>query len=172
MISFNAIIEKFGKNGEKTGWTYVLIPSEEAQKINKGVKKSYRVKGTIDKVEISQMAMIPMGEGDFIIPLKADLRKKIKKEKGSKVKLSLETDTKEFEISSDFLMCLKEDKKAEKHFFALPSSHQKYYSNWIESAKTIETKSKRIAQSIEGFKMGMNYGEMIRYFKEKKELLK
>lgn len=172
MTTFTAIIEKFGKKGEKTGWTYVSIPFEEAQKINPGVKKSYRVKGSIDKVEIAQTAMVPMGEGDYIIPLKADLRKKLKKDKGSKVKLMLEIDTKEFEISADFLMCLKEDKKAEKHFLSLPSSHQKYYSNWIESAKTIETKSKRIAQSIEGFKMGLNYGEMIRYFKEKKGLLK
>jgi hypothetical protein len=168
MIIIHSIIEKFDKNGEKTGWTYLHIDSVEAEKINPGVKRSYRVKGKIDQVEINQMAMIPMGSGDFIIPLKADLRKLIKKQRGDKVSLQLRLDNTEIKISTDFLECLKEDKAAEKFFQSLTASHQKYYSNWIESAKTIDTKSKRIAQSIEGFRMKMGYPEMIRYFKEKK----
>ncbi|MCC7029539.1 MAG: DUF1905 domain-containing protein, partial [Chitinophagaceae bacterium] len=74
MIQFKAIIEKFGQQGEKTGWTYFLIPAEIAEKINKGVKKSYRVKGFLDETEISGVAILPMGEGDFIMPLNAELR--------------------------------------------------------------------------------------------------
>ena len=74
-------------------------------------------------------------------------------------------------MSADFLLCLAEEKQAEKFYQALSPSHQKYYSNWIESAKTIETKSKRIAQAIEGFKMKMGYPEMIRYYKAQKEKL-
>ncbi len=171
MITFQSIIEKFEKNGEKTGWTYVFIDSVEAEKINPGVRRSYRVKGKIDEIKISQMAMIPMGSGDFIIPLKADLRKQIKKQRGDKVVLQLKVDSTEIKISADFLDCLKEDKAAEKFFLGLTASHQKYFSNWIESAKTIDTKSKRIVQSIEGFKMKMGYPEMIRYFKEKKNEL-
>jgi hypothetical protein len=172
MITFNSIIEKFDKMGEKTGWTYVFIPFDISEKINPNVRKSYRVKGKIDAVEIKQLALLPMGNGDFIIPLKADLRKKIKKLKGGKVKLSLEKDSAEFQLSGDFLECLKEEKTAEKFFKNLSGSHQKYYSNWIESAKTIETKSKRIAQAIEGFKMKMGYPEMLRYFKAQKNKLK
>lgn len=168
MISYTTEIEKFDKMGEKTGWTYVFIPFDISEKINPGVKKSFRVKGTIDKISIQQMALLPMGDGNFILPLKADLRKKIKKQKGEKVKLALELETKEFEISSDFLLCLKEDKSAEKFFYSLTGSHQKYYSNWIESAKTVETKSKRIAQAIAGFGMKMGYPEMIRHFKAQK----
>ena len=152
--------------GEKTGWTYVFIPFDMAEKLNPKVKRSYRVKGTIDAIEVNQLALIPMGNGDFIIPLKAELRKKIKKQKGEKVKLTLILDTSEFKISSDFLACLKEEKGAEKFFYSLTGSHQKYYSNWIESAKTIETKSKRIARAIEGFKLKMGYPEMLRYFKK------
>lgn len=172
MIKFTSIIEKFDKNGEKTGWTYVYIDCSIAEKINPNVRKSYRVKGTIEKVAIKQTAMIPMGSGDFIIPLKADLRKLIKKQKGDKVSLALTLDKDDFQISKDLLDCLKEEKSAEKFFFSLTGSHQKYYSNWIESAKTIETKSKRIAQSIEGFKMKMGYPEMIRFYKEQKAKLR
>jgi hypothetical protein len=171
MIQFTCIIEKFEKNGEKTGWTYIFIPFDIAEKINKGVRKSYRVKGKMDKISISQLAMIPMGDGNFIIPLKADLRKKIKKQKGDKLAVTLELDKSELVMSADFLLCLAEEKQAEKFYMALSPSHQKYYSNWIESAKTIETKSKRIAQAIEGFKMKMGYPEMIRYYKAQKEKL-
>jgi hypothetical protein len=172
MITLNTIIEKFNKMGEKTGWTYVFIPFDVAEKINPKVKKSYRVKGKIDAVPIKQMALIPMGNGDFIIPLKADLRKKIKKQKGEKVKLSLELDSSEFKLSSDFLECLKEEKDAEKFFKTLTPGHQKYFSRWIDEAKTIETKSKRIARSIEGFKMKMGFPEMLRYHKAQKDKLK
>ena len=172
MVNLSTIIEKFDKMGEKTGWTYVFIPFDVAEKINPKVKKSYRVKGKIDSTPIKQMALIPVGNGDFIIPLKADLRKKIKKQKGEKVKLVLELDASEFKISSDFLECLKDDKSAEKFFKALTPGHQKYYSKWIDEAKTIETKSKRIAQALEGFKMKMGFPEMIRHFKAEKDKLK
>ncbi|MDZ4663756.1 MAG: YdeI/OmpD-associated family protein [Bacteroidota bacterium] len=172
MVNFTTIIEKFNKQGEKTGWTYIFIPFDIAEKINPKIKKSYSVKGKIDSLPIKQMALIPMGNGDFIIPLKADLRKKIKKQKGEEVKLSIELDTSEFKISTDFLECLKEDSTAEKFFKALTPGHQKYYSKWIDEAKTIETKSKRIAQAMEGFKMKLGFPEMLRYFKAQKDKLK
>ena len=66
MISFNATIEKFGKQGEKTGWMYIVVPSKVANKLNPGVKKSYRVKGKLDEHAIEKVSLIPMGEGDFI----------------------------------------------------------------------------------------------------------
>jgi len=172
MIFFSSEIEKFDKMGEKTGWTYVFIPFDISEKINPKVKKSYRVKGTIDKLPIRQTSLLPMGDGNFILPLKADLRKKLKKQQGEKVKLALEIETQEFQLSNDFLICLNEDKSAEKFFYSLTGSHQKYFSNWIDNAKTIETKSKRIAQAIKGFGMKMGYPEMIRYFKTQKNKVK
>ncbi len=172
MVNLNVVIEKFGQKGEKTGWTYVFIPFDVAEKLNKGVKKSFRVKGKIDTVAIKQMALIPMGDGDFIIPLKADLRKKLKKQKGEKVKLSIELDASDFKHDNDFMDCLKDDKQAEKFFKTLSGSHQRYYTKWIESAKTIDTKSKRIAQAMEGFKMKMGFPEMLRHFKAQKDKLK
>ncbi len=168
MVNATLQIEKFGKNGEKTGWTYVFIDAKLANKLNTGVRKSFRVKGKIDAVSVSQLALIPMGEGDFIIPLNAELRRKLKKVKGEKVKLSVEVDCDEFVLSSDFMECLKEEKESYKFFGTLTPGHQKYFSKWIDSAKTVETKSKRIAQALEGLKLKMGYPEMIRYFKAKK----
>ena len=168
MIKFTALLEKFGKKGEKTGWTYFVIRSEQTKKINPGVKTSFRVKGKLDDFPIKGVAIIPMGEGDFIMAVNATMRKGIKKKKGEKIIVQLELDKAELKLNSDFLACIKDEPKAKAFFDKLPKSHQNYYSKWIDSAKTDETKAKRIAQAINGFKMGLNYPEMLRYYKAQK----
>ena len=40
MVEFTATLEKFGKKGEKTGWTYIEIPADVAQEIKPGNKKT------------------------------------------------------------------------------------------------------------------------------------
>jgi uncharacterized protein YdeI (YjbR/CyaY-like superfamily) len=62
--------------------------------------------------------------------------------------------------------CLADDPHALDFFNTLPRGHQNYFSNWIESAKTSETKVKRISQAVQGLAMRMGYGEMIRYFRK------
>ncbi len=171
MIQFTAVLEKFGKMGEKTGWTYITISEKIANKIKPGVKKSFKVKGKLDHFSIKAVSMLPMGDGSFIIPVNATMRKGIKKQlKGEKVLVQLQEDNSEFVFSADFLACLKDDKKAKTFYNTLPPSHQKYYTKWIESAKTDATKAKRIAQSINGFRMNMGYSEMMRYYKANKDL--
>ena len=89
MVTIKAIIKKYGRKGEKTGWTYVDIAQKQAQKIKADYKRSYKVKGHIDSLEVTQLTMVPMGEGNFIIPLKSEIRKMIKKELGDTVVLKL-----------------------------------------------------------------------------------
>ncbi len=172
MIQFNAIIEKFGNMGEKTGWTYILIPEVHAQKLLPGNKKSFRVKGKLDDWTFTQLALIPMGEGDFILALNAGIRKQIKKNQGATVTVKMLVDRSEIEISPDLLECLEEEKAAKAYFNKIPGSHQKYYSRWIESAKTLETKAKRIALAIKALSREMDYGSMIREDKAEREKFK
>lgn len=167
MVKFSAVIEKYGRNGEKTGWTYVSVPKKIAGKINPGVRKSFRVKGTIDGFAVKQLALVPVGQGDFIIALNAEIRKGISKKVGEKIQLHLEVDVSEYRLNSDFLVCLKDDAIAFDFFQSLSKGHQNYFSKWIDSAKTLETKSKRIAMAIDGLSRKMNYGEMIRFNKGK-----
>lgn len=169
-IQFKATLLKFSKKGEKTGWTYVEIPGEIISQIKPGTKKSFRVKGKIDNYAISKVALLPMGEGDFIMPINGDMRKAIKKQKDDEVFLKLEEDKEELKLSEDMMACLEDDKAAKKFFESLPKSHQQYYSKWIESAKTEETKAKRIAQCLHAFSNKMTYPEMMRYNKAKKEM--
>ncbi|RDB03614.1 YdeI/OmpD-associated family protein [Runella aurantiaca] len=166
MVSFKALLLKFDKKGEKTGWTYFEIPSHIAKELNPGVRTSYRVKGRLDGYSIKLVALLPMGEGGFIIPVNADMRRGIRKKEGATIEVELEIDTDPLPQSDDLLACLEDEPKALTYFNSLPTSHQNYYSKWIESAKTIETKTKRISMMIKGMMMGLNYGETLRYFRD------
>ena len=162
MVQFTTTIRKFREQGEKTGWTYILIPLDLANKINPGVKKSYRVKGKFDEYSFDALTLLPMGEGDFIIPLKAAIQKAIHKQAGATLKVELQLQTKAYEINPDFMECLQDEPKALQHFNSLPQGHRNYFSKWIETAKTETTKAKRIALSVNALAKKWGYGEMIR----------
>ena len=165
MTIFKTILQKFGEKGEKTGWTYIEIPAHIAHEIKADTKLSFRVKGFVDSFPVKLLALLPMGEGDFIIPMNAQIRKGIRKEEGAMVTLNLEEDTDELLQSEELMMCLEDEPKALEMFLKLPKSHQTYYSKWIDSAKTIETKTKRITMTVQGMLMGMAYPEMLKYYR-------
>jgi hypothetical protein len=171
MISFSTTILKFGQQGEKTGWTYILIPAEMAQQLKPGNKKSFRVKGELDKHSIKGVALLPMGEGDFIMALNAAMRRAIKKQKGAELRVQLQVDNEEIKPSAELMECMADEPEALKNFNNLPKGYQNYFSNWIESAKTETTKAKRIAYAIRFLSKGKNFGEMIRAMKKEKEEL-
>ncbi len=163
MIDHQAEIEKFDAMGEKTGWSYVFIPQVVANQIKPGEKRSFRVKGKIDGVEVNGVALLPMGEGDFIIPLKADLRKKLKKEEGATVSLSLVFDADfKIEMPDDLEICLADETYLIEQFLSMPKSHQNYFINWLNSAKTEATRTKRIIMIVDAMAKKYDYGQMIR----------
>jgi uncharacterized protein YdeI (YjbR/CyaY-like superfamily) len=168
MVSFTAQIKKFGNQGEKTGWTYVTIPQELAQALKPDTKKSYRVKGNLDQHKVGGLALVPMGGGAFILPLNAELRKKIRKKEGDTLQLQLEEDTAVVQLPEDLLACLDDEPAAKAHFFSLPPSHRLYYGRWIDSAKTDATRTRRIAQAVNALAQAKDYGTMIREGKKEK----
>ncbi|GAC1590435.1 MAG: hypothetical protein NVS3B19_10930 [Ginsengibacter sp.] len=168
MARFKATIKKFGDHGEKTGWTYVEVPPEIIAKIKGAYKKSFRVKGMIDHVPIKNMALIPMGEGFYILCLKAGIRIELKKIKGDKVDLDLSQDETGLVIHKEFELCLSEDEQALVQFNSLPKGHKNYFNNWISTAKTAETVAKRIVMVLNALSNKMNFAEMVRAEKAKK----
>src|SRR5690349_15961480 len=134
MISYNTKLLKFDKKGEKTGWTFIEISAAQAKKLKPDSKVSFRVKGTLDSHKISQVAILPMGDGAFILAVNGKMRKAIGKKAGDKVKVILEVDESKIILSHDMMACLKDEPAALAAFNKLPGSHQKYYSRWIENA--------------------------------------
>ena len=165
MIQFSATILQFDKKGEKTGWSYIEIGAAQARKLNPGCKVSFRVKGKLDNYVFEKVALIPMGEGNFIMPINGKIRKAIQKQRGAVLKVTMQVDTRELQISQDLMDCLSEDQEAMAFFKSLPKSHQNYFSKWIESAKTAQTKTKRIVMTINAMSKKQGFGEMIRAYK-------
>lgn len=162
MIQFTTTIQKFGKQGEKTGWTYIEIPADLAQKLKPGNKKEFKVKGKLDKYVITRVSLLPMGSGIFIMALNAEMRKAIGKRHGAMLGVQLQEDKSEFVFNPDFMACLHDDPPAKKFFESLTGSHQRYFSKWIDSAKTEPTRVKRITMAVNALAKKMGYGEMIR----------
>ncbi len=169
MIHFTATMKRFEKQGEKTGWTYIEVPADLAQKLKPGNRKEFKVKGKLDKHSIYRVSLLPMGGGWFIMPVNAAMRKAIGKRHGAMVKVELIEDKSEFIFEKDFMECLADEPTALEFFKTLPGSHQRYFSKWIESAKTQQTKAKRIAQSVNGLSKKQGYPEMLRALKKERD---
>src|SRR5688572_4922105 len=124
MIRFSAIIKKFDKQGEKTGWTYIEVTATLAGELVPGNKKGFRVKGGLDGYAIEKVALIPMGGGSFILPLNGAMRKGIGKAKGATLTAHLEVDKQEIEPPADLIECLKDEPVALATYNGLAKSHQ------------------------------------------------
>jgi hypothetical protein len=171
-VQFTTTIRQFGEQGEKTGWTHIIIPADIAQQLMPGNKKSFRVKGLLDDYRIEGVALLPMGRGDFVMALNAAMRKGIKKKKGAMLNVRLQVDTKPVEPPADFIECLRDEPKAFEFFYTLPKGHQNYFGKWIESAKTEQTKTKRIARAVNALSKKYGFGEMVRSLKsDRKDLM-
>ena len=162
MIKWTATIKRFEKQGEKTGWTYIDVPASTAEKLMPGNRKGFRVKGRLDHYQYELLALIPMGNGDFILTLNAETRKHIKKQKGDTVKVEMEVDHNEIQPPPELMECLQDEPEALAFYNSLPQGHRNYFTKWIDSAKTDPTRAKRIAATVNAMVYQWDYGTMIR----------
>ena len=166
MIRFTAVIEQYQAMGEKTGWRYIKVPAALASQLMPGHKKSFRVKGKLNDYVFAQTALIPMGEGEFIMPMNATIRKETGAVTGTKLQVQMSVDKSPLLVNAELLECLQDEPDAQAHFNKMAPSHQMYFSKWIESAKTDATRSKRIAQTVTAMLHKQDYNEMIRANKQ------
>ncbi|MDZ4795043.1 MAG: YdeI/OmpD-associated family protein [Bacteroidota bacterium] len=162
MVQFTATIKRFAQQGEKTGWTYFEVPPDLAQELKPGNRKEFKVKGKLDTYPVKRVSLLPMGGGRFIFVLNAALRKAIGKKQGATVKVQLTEDKSEFIFSKDFMDCLEDEPRAQVFFQTLTGSHQRYFSKWIDDAKTERTKVNRITMAVNALAKKCGYPEMLR----------
>jgi hypothetical protein len=170
MVTYTTTIHKFEKNGDKTGWTYIEIPADIAAQLKPGNKKSFRVKGKLDKFKIAGVALLPAGNGTFMMALNAIMRKGIGKKHGAMLQVQLTEDKAPFQFNQDFIECLSDEPIANHFFETLTPSHQRYFSKWIDEAKTETTRTKRMAQAVSALAQKLGYSEMIRSQQKKNQL--
>ena len=150
LVNQQYFVKKFEGKG---GWTYTEIP--EIPQDRKAYFGWVQVRGTIDGYKIKQYKLMPMGNGNLFLPLKADMRKKIGKGEGDWVHVILYLDNSPVVIPDEFLVCLLDAPKAHTFFKTLTESAQKHYIDWIYEAKRLETKVNRISKAIERLEKGL-----------------
>ncbi|AWW30840.1 hypothetical protein DN752_12280 [Echinicola strongylocentroti] len=139
------LLEKFPGKG---GWTYAKIPE-----IPPGKDTHFgwvTVRGRIDDVVLEHYKLMPMGNGCMFLPVKAALRKQLKKEAGDTVQVVLYPDETPIVIPKEILECFRnEPSHLIDNFKSLSDGEQKAYFDWIYQAKKAETKADRIAKMME-----------------------
>jgi hypothetical protein len=136
----------------KGGWTFARVP--EVIQDKHAPFGWVKVKGSIDGYEIKKSRLMPMGNGNLFLPIKAEIRKKIKKQQGDMVHVILYPDNEPLEIPDEMLLCLKDEPSALKFFKSLSESEQKFYIDWIYCARKEETKINRLAKCINRLQKG------------------
>ena len=165
MVTFTAHIED-KKN--YIGLIHIIVPANIATKIHPEDKKGFRVKGKIDDYSFSGIGLLPAGEGDYFMALNASIRNKLMKKQGDKVFVQLEQYEEEYKLPEIFTSCLDDEPEALEFFNTLSKGHKRYYGNWIDTAKTDDTKVKRVAEAISALYRKQHFGQMMQYKKANK----
>lgn len=102
---------------------------------------------------------MPVKGGKLFLPVKAEIRKKIGKKEGDWIKVVLYRDHDPAEIPEELLICLKDEPELYKTFLSYSDAVKKHFTDWIYSAKTDETKVKRIAETLDKVSKGQKFYE-------------
>ncbi len=161
MIRFSAKLKKQNKPG---GWTYLIVSAALIHKLKPG-KKSFRVKGTFNQLPFKRVTLLSLGNGSYLLPFNASMRKGTGKKEGDKVAVVMALDQSKPKLSPDLLQCLKEDTVAMGYFKTLTPFFQRLYSSWIESAKTSQTKTRRLVALVYSLSQKQGYQEVMKAYK-------
>lgn len=163
MIYLKTEIEKYESNSEKTGWSYVYLPQEIADQIKPNSRRGFRVKGFLDELAVNGLSATPIKNDGFIIPLNKNLRKVLRKEEGAVIELRLEFDANfKIEMPEILEVCLAQEEGLLAYFLSLAKSHQNYFINWLNTAKTEPTLTKRLVMLVNAMALKQDFGAMIR----------
>lgn len=161
MIRFSAKLKKQNKPG---GWTYLIVSAPLIHKLKPG-KKSFRVKGTFNQFPFKRTTLLSFGNDSYLLPFNAAMRKGTGKKEGDKIAVIMKLDHSKPKLSPDLLQCLKEDPAAMDFFKTLTPFFQHLYSSWIESAKTSQTKTRRLVTVVNSLSQKQGYHEVMKAYK-------
>lgn len=117
----------------------------------------YIVKGNIDDYKIVQYKLWPTKTGEWFLPIKATIRKKINKQVGEIVNVVLYTDNSDVQIPKDFLLCLEDYPAAKTFFYALSATSKKQYIDYIYSSSNTIIQANRMAKAFNKMELGKKW---------------
>lgn len=143
LVKKNSVLKKFNGKG---GWTYTELNEVKPNKNNPF--GWVQVCGCIDDVEIKQYKLMPLGNGKLFLPVKAAIRKQIKKEAGDKVYIELYLDESTLEIPIQFIECLKDEPIAYRFFLGLKEIEQQKWVKYIYASSNVVLQDRKILITI------------------------
>lgn len=128
------------------GGAFVEIPFDVEKAFG---EKCPKVKSTFESVPYHGI-LTRMGTEYHLLIILKDIREKIGKTFGDKVKITVELDTEPriLELPKELIKELKKDKEAKTFFDKLSYTHQREYVLWINEAKKEETRQNRIVKTM------------------------
>lgn len=138
---------KLEKSDDGMDTAFIIIPFN--------VEKTYGTRGQV-KVKASfdghpyRGVIANMGTGCHILGVRKDIRAAIGKAVGDSVLVELQKDNEErvVDVPEDLQLALSRSKKARDFFDTLSYTNRKEYAVWVSSAKKVETREKRLTESI------------------------
>jgi hypothetical protein len=146
-MKLRASIELSGKTA-----TGIEVPAAVVAKLGSSKKPAVRVtiKGYTYRSTVASMG------GRFMLPVSAEVREAARVAAKDKVDVDVELDTapREVTVPPDLGHALARDAAAKRLFEGLSFSNKQRIVIAIESAKTAETRERRIAKAVDGLRRG------------------
>lgn len=98
-----------------------------------------------------------MGDGRIFFPVKASIRKAIRKAEGDWVHIVLYEDDQPLAVPEEIILCLKEEPETYNRFMQLNEGEQQAYLDWIYEARHEQTKVDRIAKMMGRLAKGLKF---------------
>ena len=140
-MKFRTKLELFGKTA-----TGIVVPDEVVAGLQAGKRPPVcvTINGYTYRTTVSPMS------GCFLIPVSAERRENAGVKAGEEIDVGIELDTepRTVEIPADLAKALKSDPKAAGRFEKLSYTHRKEHVLALESAKTPETRKRRLEKTL------------------------
>ncbi len=131
----------------KGGWTYTEVP--EIQPDPHTHFGWVKVRGSIDGFELKRYRLMPMGNGNLFLPVRAEIRKQIKKKAGDWAQVILYADHSFLEIPEEISNTLQQLENVYETFISLSESEQENWIKKINSVKKAETKVQKLMELVD-----------------------
>jgi hypothetical protein len=146
-MRFRATVELGGKTA-----TGIEVPEDVVTALGPGQRPPVAViiGGHTYRTTVARMG------GRFLIPLSAGNRTAAGVVAGDQVDVDIEPDTapREVDVPADLAEALARDDAARATFEGLSFTHRKEWVRWVEEAKKAETRSTRLAKTVESLRAG------------------
>jgi hypothetical protein len=145
-VSFDTVLSAFGNN------TGIVVPDEKIAELGAGKRPAVLV--NVNGYEYPNTVGVMAGK--HLISVSAAIRKETGLRGGDKihVTLTLADGPREVIVPKDFAVALDAEPMAKSFFEKLSNSLQRYHIDTINSAKTDETRQRRVAKAVGLFVAG------------------